>query len=128
MGRDARFNKERTTTMASNGIVFDALNRPLHEGDAVMLSTRSPMIFRVMKIAPVLDPSAPAGLLQLSLLCMATYTPKGGQALGEVMRIGESEEMGPMPLQMVDRLSDAVDEDHGAAAPAVPAGPRRVEG
>lgn len=117
MGREARVN---------NGLIFDALNRPLHEGDAVLITTRSPMIFRVMKIAPVLDPSAPAGLLQLSLLCMATYTPKGGQALGEVMRVGESEEMGPMPLQMVDGPPPVAPVTSDELA--LPTGPRLVEG
>lgn len=126
MGKESRFGQDRSKQAAASGTVFDSLGRQLQEGDAVVLSVQTPMIFRVMKIAPVFDPAAPAGTLQMQLICMASYTPKGGQALAQVLRVGAAEEMGPMPLKLIDQPAEEAVPLVDPGLPEDPRGPRLV--
>lgn len=146
-GRDPRFTKQNLNQQgqgqgplgptAHSSVIFDAIGRALREGDAVTLSMRGPAIFRVMKILPVLDPAAPAGTMQLQLVCVAHYMPKGGQSLGEVLRIGTVDELGAFGLELVEVMeverqeagaSDDAGESNESAEPSgTAAGPRLVE-
>lgn len=137
MGKDARF-REQILGQSGNGaatggagpVILDSLGRMLREGDAVTLSTRTPVVFRIMKIAPVFDPTAPVGTIQLHCVCMATYTPKNGQMLGEVMRVGEAAEMGPSPLQFAEGSAAAASggaEGEQEVRETESSGPRLVE-
>lgn len=92
MGADERAN---TTTMEARG-------RVLQEGDEIILAVPGPIYFRVAQITPVLDPTAPPGLLHVHVGCMLTFAAKKGAVNREFVRVRTVEEAGPMQFQLLD--------------------------
>jgi hypothetical protein len=69
MGRESNLNPFARNTQVP-AVVRDVTGREVVEGDEIVLNTNCQApLFRVLKIAPVVDPNAPPGLLQVDLVC-----------------------------------------------------------
>lgn len=80
----------------------DAFNRPLHEGDAVQVVHKGPVVFRVAALQPNLDPRAPDGSMVVHLIAMVSLNVRQGKHHDNLIRIGTLEEFGPMPIALTD--------------------------
>jgi hypothetical protein len=72
MGRESRVNP-LADAIRGAAEVHDCANRPLLEGDEVVLMTGRLQPYRVAQVAPVLDPGAPTGLLRVTLVSTAVF-------------------------------------------------------
>jgi len=80
----------------------DAKGRLLQEGDEILLNIRSPLLFRIAQIVPVLDPNAPRGLYQIHVGALMTFTAKGGVVHHEFLRVATVDEVGPGNFKLLD--------------------------
>ena len=118
MGRDSRINPfARGTEIGLPAIVRDAFNRPLSEGDLVYVETGRRDPFRVSKIVPVVDPSVPANLMDITLTCSVKFRAPRNQANQEFVRIMELSEMQrespqpPVPIVTQEPQEPSTDAD-----------------
>lgn len=101
MGNEARLNPQ-STEYAGPPVVLDARGRALQEGDEIILAVAGPLYFRVAGITPVLDPTAPPGLVQVHVGAMLTFGVKRGAVNREFVRIRTAEEAGPTSFTLLD--------------------------
>jgi len=85
-----------------NAYPRDAKNRPLTEGDEVLLHLKMPVFFRVAQITPILDPGVRPGSYHVHVGTMLTFTMKGGAAHAELIRVATAEEVGPSAFKLLD--------------------------
>ncbi len=97
MGRDARLNPF-TKEGIGEPIVFDHRNRPLQEGDEILLNVPGPIFFRVLGIRPVLDPGAPPNLMLVDVAASVTFTTQREERAKVFIRVRTAEEAGPLPF------------------------------
>ncbi len=67
---------------------LDAFGRPLEIQDDVLYQPPSALIYKIMAAAPILDPQAPPGLLQLTLVCTVPVNVMSGQPTPNLMLVG----------------------------------------
>lgn len=101
MGDVARLNPQ-SREYTGPAVVKEARGRVLQEGDEIILSLPSPIYFRVAKITPVLDPTAPPGLLHVHVGSMLSFVAKRGQISREFIRVRSAEEAGAMDFQLLE--------------------------
>ena len=77
--------------------IRDSLNRVIHENDAVILQTQHAQLFRVASIKQVLEPGAPAGLMDIVLQSTAVFRAARGSRNAEFLRVVQAREGQPAP-------------------------------
>jgi hypothetical protein len=83
----------RGTTVPS--VVLDRYGRELHEGAEVVLATTHPVPpFRVLKIAPALDPKLPPGTLYVDFICRWRFVAGRNTPVPEFLLVRSAEEAG----------------------------------
>ncbi|SRR5258706_5601921 len=102
MGHDARINPISHEAKL-DPIVKDMRGRSLQEGDELILNVGGPIFFRVVKIAPVLNPGAPANLMKIEVAAALNWQAIREQINVEFIRVRTAEEAGPMVFR---RLPD----------------------
>lgn len=102
MGSEARANPGSSEFVGPATETYDARKRVLQEGDEIILAVPGPLFFRVAKITPVLDPSAPPGMLFVHVGCMLTFTAKRGAVNREFVRVRSVQEAGPAEFVLLD--------------------------
>lgn len=105
MGNESRSNP-RSLDFPGPPVTLEARGRVLQEGDEIILAIPGPIYFRVAQITPMLDPSAPPGLLQVHVGCMLTFTAKRGAVNREFVRVRTAEEAGPSAFKLLDAQPD----------------------
>ena len=90
--------------MELNASTLDARGRVLQEGDEIILNIRGPIYFRVANITPILDPNAPANMLQVHVAAILTFMAKRGAMNNEFIRVRTAEEAGPQQFKMLDAI------------------------
>lgn len=109
MGRDARSNPRgrfggpalfgagggRIVTESPQ--VLDAYGRPLQEGDIIHLQTPINQPFRVQSVRPVVEPGLPAGLMEITVQCVARFHAPRMQRAQEFVLVLTKEEAGQGP-------------------------------
>lgn len=109
MGADQRANPF-STWKRSEGVsqakLYDRNGRELGVGDVVHLLNKSDIFWRVQSVTPVLDPKAPAGLIELQLVAVFLTGVPGGRPITDVLK-----------------TRDASENQTGPAGPAGPATP-----
>lgn len=91
MGYGERSNP-RAVHFVGTQTVLDSRGRVLQEGDEIILHLNQPVFVRVAKIAPVLDPAAPPGAVQVQLAAVYQFTVKGNVPVGEFHRVRTADE------------------------------------
>lgn len=108
-------------------VPVDRFGQPLSPGDLVVYDPRSPVVYRVADIRPILDPKAPPGAMQVTLTASAFVSTAHGVPIGELLRIGyadgpNSQPMIGSPYRHPDPQGGATRALHDPAQdPAVPA-------
>jgi hypothetical protein len=87
--------------MLLNPSPLDLLGRPIKEGDAVILQTQLPPVFRIVRMTKVLDPSRSADLWRVDVAITMNFTMRGGQAHTNLMRVATLEEVGPSGMLLM---------------------------
>lgn len=78
-------------------VVLDCWARPLQEGDEVILSSQvGQPFFRVMKIAPVIDPNLPPNVMAVDLICRWRVQVARNQATPALILTRTVEELAPV--------------------------------
>lgn len=108
MGRESRLNPATRTTRD----VVDAIGRPLHEGDEVLLVTpQRPFLFKIEDISPEVDPRSQVvssgQIVRVTFRCTAVFVAAYGARNPEFLLVRTVEEIAPPPL------SPARDTDEG---------------
>ena len=102
MGHDSRLNPfAKENHQILDGIV-DARGRQLAVGDEIILNTLHPLYLRVIRIAPVLDPKAPPGMMQIEFGAATHFFSPKGVPQREFIRVRTAEEAGPSNLVRLD--------------------------
>lgn len=101
MGKDERvntFNRARqdAPTMLRTK-AYDRFQRPLQEGDVVLLLGKGDIFWRVQKVAPSMHPSAPAGMVELSLVAVFVTGVQGGEAIPDLIKVRDVSEVQQPP-------------------------------
>lgn len=68
-------------------MIKDAMDRVLHLGDKLMITTGQPALYTLVDVQPVLDPRAPKGTVQVTLQSTLPMMAKDGQRLPGFVRI-----------------------------------------
>lgn len=144
MGRDARRNPFLGRKPGDGAIppvtAKDRAGRDLQVGDTVYLINTQGIDFRVQEVKPVLDPGAPAGLVQITFVAVFITGVPGGQPLGDVILLrrpqlqaaaaSDEEQEGdqqPDPESPpAEQIGDPPEEIPSVSADPPP-GPRRIE-
>jgi hypothetical protein len=93
-------------------VVLDRYGRPLEEGAEIVVSTAHPVPpFRVLKIAPALDPNLPPGILYVDVICRWRFTAARNTPVQEFIRVRTPEEAGV--------LAHKTEAEAEAAAPKI---------
>jgi hypothetical protein len=94
MGRESNLNPFARNTQVP-AVVRDVTGREVVEGDEIVLNTNCQApLFRVLKIAPVVDPNAPPGLLQVDLVCRWRFHAARNTPVVEFIKTRGVEEVG----------------------------------
>ncbi len=82
MGSDARRNPQSAEfTGVRSQTVYDARGCPLTEGDAILTPPDKLVVWKVQEIKPILDPRAPAGAAQVTIIAIVGMPAVYGQAV-----------------------------------------------
>jgi hypothetical protein len=77
-------------------IICDAIGRPLQAGDRIQVEVGHPHLFEVVSISPIVDPNAPADVVDNNLVIIVRATLKfvsgKGEAAQEFLRIAQAAE------------------------------------
>lgn len=122
MGNESRLNPG-ARDFTGPAVVLEARGRELKEGDEIIVSIPGPIYFRVAGIQPILDPSAPPGLVQVHVGAMLTFGATRGKVNREFVRVRTAEEAGPAGFKLLD--AQPTDEAPTPAESPAP-GPRLV--
>ena len=116
--RNNPFHKWKKDEGVVNTRAYDLRGREVRVGDLVYLDGVFGIQWRVVGVKPIMHPQAQPGLVELSLAAGKILGVPGGKALQDVIKIGDAEELSPLP--------QAPDGD--AATPQDPAagGPKLV--
>lgn len=117
MGIAERMNPRSLVNQATTGVnkfgVYDHFMREVQEGDIVFLPGKQDTFWRISKIAPVLRPDAPPGLMEVTLVAAFVTGLPGGAPIMDMIRLRTRAEVeGSLPA---------------APPPAPPAEPPTVE-
>lgn len=105
MGRDERNNPANLPLPAEKDGVLDRLGRKLQVGDEVIMVTQGPVIFRVVEIAPLLDPRLPPGAMKITVGCAVDWFCPKGQKNAEFILVREAGSAGPLNLSKLPGAS-----------------------
>lgn len=97
MGKDQRL---REATMELSVGTKDARGRVLQEGDEIILTVPGPIYYRVISIAPAVDPLAPANMLIVRVAAAIPFAAARGAVNPEFVRVRTAEEAGPLPFSL----------------------------
>lgn len=82
--------------------VLDIFGRELKEGDEVFLGLKGPILFRIVKITPNMDPRLSPNLVYVEFGAMALFQCQRGAKNQEFIRTRTDEEAGPSPWKAID--------------------------
>lgn len=78
-------------------IVLDRYGRELTEGAEIVVASQHPVPpFRVLKIAPALDPKLPPGVLYVDVICRWRFMAARSQPVQEFIQVRTAEEAGAL--------------------------------
>lgn len=89
MGRDARFKQDTLRQSVAAAEILDRFNRPIRQGDLVHILNKGDTFWQVGQITPMLDPAAPAGLLQVMLTSVIVVGLRAGVAIPDLIKCQE---------------------------------------
>lgn len=98
MGRDARispFNKWKQAEAVSTTQIYDRLGRLIQTGDVVHILNKTDVFWKVTGCAPVMDPTAPPGLVQVQLVAVFSPSIPGGQRVTDLVKVQDVSEFPP---------------------------------
>jgi hypothetical protein len=103
MGNQSRLNPfGKDTTVSLPPTVRDQFGRALQDGDHVFLAAAAQPLFKVIKVTPVLDPGAPANLMDIMLQCTVLFRAGRNQPNREFVRVMtalENPQQAPLQVQ-----------------------------
>ena len=100
MGQGSRLNPfARSTTVGLPAVVRDLFGRPLEEGDKVYLHVQVPPPFMISKIQPVVDPTQPQNMMDITVTCVLQFRATRNAPNQEFTRIIEGREK-PEPADL----------------------------
>jgi len=102
MGHDARSNLLSNESDQQQIMPRDHRGRPLQIGDEILLNTQGPIFYRVIGLAPVLDPKAPPNLVRIEVAAAVHFIAPKGSVNKEFIRVRTVEEAG-MPTHLLPR-------------------------
>ena len=102
MGREARANPMSTEAKPLEFVVRDIFGRELKEGDEVFLGLKGPILFRIVKITPNLDPRSSPNLVYVEFGARAMFQCMREAKNQEFIRTRTEEEAGPSPWKVVE--------------------------
>ena len=83
-------------------VVRDIFGRELKEGDEVFLGLKGPILFRITKIRPNLDPRQSPNIVFVEFGAMALFQCMREAKNQEFIRTRTNEEAGPSPWKTID--------------------------
>ena len=99
MGTESRRNPfAKDTTIDLPVGIRDAFGRRLGEGDKIVLDLAQQIVLTIQSVAPVVDPSAPPNLMDVTLACK--FRSVRNEPIREFIRIIAATEIAP-PLGLV---------------------------
>lgn len=87
MGRDETLNPHNQGQPLIRTAAYDRLGRILASGDLVVLLNQGTILWRVQETKPNLNPAAPPGLVELSLVAVFAQGVPGGTPIGDIVRV-----------------------------------------
>ena len=87
----AEIKKFLTALSAGQAAPVDRFNRKIEVGQKILLSTPVDLVFDVVGIAPVLDPQAPPGLINVQVTVTVPITCQANRPAQNVVIIGEGQ-------------------------------------
>lgn len=99
MGREDRI-RQQGATFIETAPTYDALGRPLREGDEILILVVQPARYTVARIGPVLDPGAPPLTLRLDLVASTSFIAIRGQKNPEFLLVRTVEEIQALVPQL----------------------------
>ena len=94
MGTAERLNPQaRKTTQALRVEARDSFNRPLVEGDIILMKDTAGMLWEVSRVQPEVDPHLPPNLVRLELVSRRVLRVRAEQNL-DVVRVRTAAETG----------------------------------
>lgn len=95
MGSESRrnpFNEWQRSEGVLNTRAYDRFGRELQEGDAVVLLGKDVIVWRLSYVKPILDSTAPPGLMEMGLHAVFVSGVPGGQKLGDIIKVLDASE------------------------------------
>lgn len=86
--------------------VRDAYNRALQVGDLCILPADNVSPFQVTKIAPMVDPNVPAGMMEVVLTCTVRFLAPRAQPQREFSRVMTVQERGEAPQEPKEKVAE----------------------
>lgn len=86
----AEIRKFLTALSAGQAAAVDRFNRKIEVGQKLLVSTPVDLVFDVVGIAPVLDPQAPPGLINVQVTVTVPITVQANRPAQNVIIIGEA--------------------------------------
>ena len=68
-------------------LVLDRMGRPIEVGDAIHIMGKSDVMWQVQQIRPLLDPRAPGGTVEVTLVAGFTPVVPAGQKCMDVLKV-----------------------------------------
>ena len=91
MGHEARrrgfdrWKPRNGTAVAAQ--IYDRFGREIGVGDILLVSTEQIRFWQVQEVRPALEPGIPAGMVHLVLTAVFASAVKGGQAIGDLVKV-----------------------------------------
>jgi hypothetical protein len=95
MGAAARsnpFNQWKQTTQPTVYDAYDEWGRAIGVGDYVILAQHGAVMWRVVQTRPVMNPQAPAGIVELTLTAVTALGIAGGQPQPGLIKVRDAGE------------------------------------
>ena len=87
----------------------DARGRILEEGDEIILNAKGVIYYRIARIEPVLDPTAPPDMLYVHVSAIIPFLCKRGVVNPEFVRVRTLAEAGPLGFALTTAPATAED-------------------
>lgn len=114
MGHGANSNPFNRARAARGGVNVagsqDRFGHDLQSGDVVYLINKQDIMWQVVHVKPVLDASAPPGLVELALQAIFVPRVPGGQRVMDVIKVRDASEFAPMPADDLPPAAPPNDE------------------
>ena len=118
----AEIKKFLTALSAGQAAPVDRFNRKIEVGQKILLSTPVDLVFDVVGIAPVLDPQAPPGLINVQVTVTIPITCQANRPAQNVVIIGETQPSADPTKEPTDHVEVSrptlvlTDQDRGPEA------------